>query len=97
MIWIFVVAALALSVYALRQPAPRAGLAGLLAALVYLPFALYLAASPGTRWLGPIAEVLYLAAALPLRRNVRWLAALLTLPAFIVAAYVAYLVLTQGR
>jgi hypothetical protein len=82
---------------AFRLPAPRSAWIGLLAALLYLPFALYLAANPGTRWLGPVVGVLYIAAIYPLRRGPRWLAAVLIAPAYVAAAYVAFLVLTQGR
>ena len=96
MIWLSVLVALVLSVYAFRVTPARAGLTSLVAALVYLPFAAYLFANPGTRWLGPAAQLLYFAAAYPLHRGPRWAAILLTAPAFLLAAYVAWLVINSG-
>jgi hypothetical protein len=96
MLWAFVAVALALSILAFWQTTPRAAWMGLVAALVYLPFALYLAANPGTRWLGPAVQMLYFAAAYLLYRGPRWAAALLTAPAFILAGYIAYLVITSN-
>ena len=96
MICISVIAAFGLSLYAFRASSARAGLTGLVAALLYLPFAAYLFANPGTRWLGPAAQLLYFAAAYPLHRGPRWAAALLTAPAFLLAASVAWLVVTSN-
>jgi hypothetical protein len=96
MLWICVLAALALSVHAFRVSPPRAALTGLLAAVIYLPFAAYLFANPGTRWLGPLAQLLYFAAIYPLHRGPRWAAVLLTAPAYLLAATVAYLALASN-
>jgi hypothetical protein len=93
MLWIAVLAALGLSLYAFTLHPPRAAWAAVLAAVIYLPFTLYLAASPGTRWLGPGVQVLYFLAAYTVHRGWRGPAALLTLPAFGLAAYVAVLIL----
>lgn len=93
MLWIAVVAGLGLSLYAFTRHPPRATWAAVLAALVYLPFALYLAANPGTRWIGPAVQVSFFAAIYPFNRGRRWRAALLVAPAFILAAYIAVLVL----
>jgi len=96
MIWIFVVAALAVSLFAFRLPATAAARLAGVAALVYLPFAMYLAANPATRWLGPAVWIIYVSAAVALYYGRRWLAAVLTAPAFVLAAYVALLITTYN-
>ncbi len=96
MIWLPVLASLGLSLHAFRLAPARAALAGLVAALLYLPFAAYLFANPGTRWHGPAAQLLYFAAAYFLQRGPRWAAATLTAPAFLLAAFVGWLVITSG-
>lgn len=92
MIWVLVAVALAASAFALWRRSVAWALA---AAGLYLPFALYLALSPAFRWQAPLIWLAYAAAAYALQRRRPGLALLLSLPAFGLAAYLGWLVLTQ--
>ena len=89
MIWIFPIAALAAFINGLARSAWRWAL---LAAMLYGPFALYLAAGPAFRWVGLLAWLLFVLAAVALRVSRRALAVGLAVPAFALAAYFAVLV-----
>ena len=93
MFWIPVVGALTASSYALWR---RSAVWALVAAGLYLPFALYLSFTPAFRWLAPAAWLAYAAAAYALRRRRVLPALLLSLPAFGLAAYLGWRVLTQS-
>jgi hypothetical protein len=61
----------------------------LVGALLSIPFSLYLAATPRFRLVGIILPLFNLAAAYVVRRNRRWLAALLIVPFIAVALWLA--------
>lgn len=92
--WASVVAALGASLIGLWRRS--AGWAWLAAGL-YLPLSLYLFATPGGRWAGPLAWAGLLAAAWLVRRGSRAGGLLLAFPAWGLAGYLAWVVLNQPR
>ncbi|WP_251399290.1 hypothetical protein [Ureibacillus chungkukjangi] len=63
--------------------------------VLIIPLSLYLAASPRFEWWGLIFPFFYLGAALSLRKNLRWLAALLISPNIILIGWIGYAVMNQ--
>ncbi|MCX6033842.1 MAG: hypothetical protein NTV38_02525 [Chloroflexi bacterium] len=64
-------------------------------ALLFVPPAWFLSGYPRVYWLGPLLPIFLLGAAYALHRKNMLLAWLLTLPAIVVSAWLAVIVLTQ--
>ncbi len=90
--WPFMLASIIFSIVGLSKKKP---LFLVISFFLIIPFSLYLAATPLFKGWGLILPLLYLGAALSLRKNMRWLAALLILPIIIVIGWLGYVVITQ--
>lgn len=64
-------------------------------AILILPMSLYLAATPRFHIWGLIFPLFYIGAAIILKKNLHWLAVLLSLPNFMLIAWLGYVVITQ--
>jgi hypothetical protein len=67
----------------------------LLGAVLFAPFSYYLSGAPGIRWIGFAFPLFLAGAALAVRNQKMLMAWLLTLPAFLISAWTAVLVLSQ--
>lgn len=92
--WPSILASLALCIAGLLAKRPL--LVALGAALFIAP-GLYLSGYPALRWFGLLLPLCLFGAAYALRRKKAVVAWLLTLPALIVSAWLAFLVLNQDR
>jgi hypothetical protein len=90
--WPAIITALVLCIAGLIAKRP---LLMVLGAAVFIAPGLYLSGYPAIRWFGILLPVCLFGAAYALRRKKTLIAWLLTLPALIVSARLAYLVLTQ--
>ncbi|MEL4026012.1 hypothetical protein [Lysinibacillus endophyticus] len=90
--WPFMIAAIVLSVIAIASK--KASLL-VIAFILFIPFSLYLAATPLFEWWGMIFPMFYLAAAYFLRKNIRWLAIVLVSINIILVGWIGFTVLFQ--
>jgi len=67
----------------------------LIGAVLFAPFSYYLYGAPGIRWVALALPLFQFAAAFAVRNNKMLLAGILTLPAFLVSVWTAFLVLSQ--
>ena len=67
----------------------------LIGAVLFAPFSYYLSGAPGIRWIGFAFPLFQVGAAFAVRGNKMLLAWILTLPAFLISAWMAFLVLSQ--
>lgn len=67
----------------------------LVGAVLFAPFSYYLSGAPGIRWIGFAFPLFQAGAAFAVRGNKMPLAWILTLPAFLVSAWLAFVVLSQ--
>jgi hypothetical protein len=91
--WLFLLAALLCVLYALWN---RITVWMFLAALLYAPFAMFLLSNTNLGWLGLVVWAIFAIAPFALRAGRRELAALLPVPAFVLAAYMAWLAFAAG-
>lgn len=90
--WPFMLASIVFSFIAIGKKKP---LFLIVSFVLIIPFSLYLAATPLFRWWGLILPLLYLGAALSLRKNIIWLSVLFILPVMILIGWFGYVVVTQ--
>ncbi|MCM3387799.1 hypothetical protein [Ureibacillus chungkukjangi] len=90
--WPFMIASIVLSFISLVMKKP---MFLVISSLLIIPLSLYLAASPRFEWWGLIFPFFYLGAALSLRKNIRWLSALLIAPNIILIGWIGYAVINQ--
>ena len=87
--WPFMLASIIFSIVALSKKKP---LFLIISFLLIIPFSLYLAATPLFRGWGLVYPLFYLGAALSLKKNLRWLSALLISPIIILIGWLGYVV-----
>ncbi|WP_066295607.1 hypothetical protein [Bacillus sp. FJAT-29937] len=90
--WPFMIASIVLSIIGLRLKKP---ILLVISCLLITPLSLYLAATPRFEWWGLIFPFFYLGAALSLKRNFRWLSALLISPNILLIGWMGFAVVTQ--
>ncbi len=91
--WTTILAALTLSLIGLVR---RQGVFLMASAVMVLPFAWYLSATPLFRYTGLVLPLFQLGAAYALSRRINWAAWLLVLPFAGVVSWLALSVITQG-
>ena len=67
----------------------------LVCAVLFAPFSYYLSGAPGIRWIGFAFPLFQAGAAFAVQRSKMILAWILALPAFLVSAWLAFVVLSQ--
>ena len=90
--WPFIILSLLVSLIGLVKKRYSLLLVG---AVLFAPFSYYLSGAPGIRWIGFAFPLFQAGAAFAVRGNKMFLAWILTLPAFLVSAWLAFLVLSQ--
>lgn len=90
--WPFMIASIACSIIALIK---KKAIFLVIAFILFIPLSLYLAATPRFEWLGMAFPLLYLGAAYSLRKNIKWLPALLISPNILLVGWIGYTVLSQ--
>ncbi|HZG71239.1 MAG TPA: hypothetical protein VEY51_06825 [Chondromyces sp.] len=90
--WPFMIASIVFSFIALVS---EKALFLVISSILITPLSLYLSATPRFEWWGLIFPFFYLGAALSLRKNIRWLSALLISPNILLIGWIAYTVLIQ--
>lgn len=90
--WPFMIASLILSLLAMGLKKSRFLF---ISAILIIPSSLYLAATPRFGVWGLIFPLLFVGAALSLRKRITWLSILLVLPNFLLIGWLAFVVLNQ--
>ncbi|WP_071395113.1 hypothetical protein [Bacillus tuaregi] len=90
--WPFMIASIVFSFIALVS---KKAIFLVISFILIIPLSLYLAATPRFEWWGLIFPFFYLGAALSLRKNIRWLSALLISPNILLIGWIGYAVINQ--
>jgi hypothetical protein len=90
--WPFMIASIIFSFIALGT---KKSMFLVISIILIIPLSLYLAATPRFEWWGLIFPFLYLGAAFSLRKNIRWLPALLISPNILLIGWIGYSVINQ--
>lgn len=90
--WPFMIASIVFSLIALVS---KKAIYLLISFILIIPLSLYLAATPRFEWRGLIFPFFYLGAALSLKKNIRWLSALLITPNILLIGWIGYAVIIQ--
>ncbi|SOC13354.1 hypothetical protein SAMN05880501_107164 [Ureibacillus xyleni] len=90
--WPFMIASIVLSVMAIASK--KASLL-VITFILFIPISLYLAATPRFEWWGMVFPLFYLGAAYFLRKNIRWLSAMLISPNILLIGWIGFTVMFQ--